>query len=176
MADTIAGLAPIMQLAFVPRDIDAALRHWTKVIGVGPFFHFPHIGYTSASYRGAPSHIDFSLYIGYWGDLQIELIQQHCDSPSIYTSWLRDGREGLHHVCIVVDDAAHAREVCATAGATVEQELFLEGMEAFYVDTGGGPGTMVEILRPSPDFLGLCDMMRDAARDWDGSDPIRPLG
>ncbi len=175
MKDTIASLAPVMQLAFVPQDIDAALQFWTKTIGAGPFFHLPHITYKSARYRGQPSNVDFSVLIGYWGDLQIELIEQHCDSPSIYKAWLDEGREGLHHVCLLVDSIAHAREVCAKVGATVEQEVFLDGAEAIYVDTGGGPGTLVEILEPSPAFAGMFAMMRDAARDWDGSDPVRAL-
>lgn len=176
MRETIASLAPVMQLAFVPRDVDTALAFWTRTMGVGPFFHLPHIGYKAARYRGQPSHVDFSVWIGYWGDLQIELIAQHCDSPSIYKSWLDEGREGQHHVCLLVDSIAHAREVCAEAGATVEQEIFLDNAEAIYVDTGGGPGTLVEILQPSPDFDGMFRMMRDAARDWDGRDPVRTLG
>ena len=36
---SIARLGPIMQLAFVPADFGAALDYWTKVMGVGPFFH-----------------------------------------------------------------------------------------------------------------------------------------
>lgn len=177
MTASIASLGPIMQLAFVPRDMDAALDYWTRVVGAGPFFRLPHIAYQAARYRGAPSAVDFSLLIGYWGDLQIELIEQHCDSPSIYKAWLDEGREGLHHVCLIVDSIADARAACARAGARVEQELVLDGGgEAIYVDAGGGPGTMVEILQPVAGFDELCAMMREAARGWDGSDPVRALG
>jgi methylmalonyl-CoA/ethylmalonyl-CoA epimerase len=176
MHATIAGLGPIMQLAFVPRDVEAARRYWSETMGVGPFFSLPHIQYREARYRGGPSGVDFSVLIGYWNDIQIELIEQHDDSASIYKSWLDEGREGLHHVCLLVDSIRHAREVCAAAGARVEQEIFLEGAEAIYVDTGGGPGTMVEILEPSPEFSAMFAMMRDAARGWDGRDPVRMLG
>jgi methylmalonyl-CoA/ethylmalonyl-CoA epimerase len=173
MAKTISELAPIMQLAFVPRDMQAALHYWTKVMGAGPFFSLPHIAYKEVRYRGEPTNIDFSVLLGYWGDMQIELIEQHCDSPSIYKAWLDEGREGLHHVCILVDDIAEARAVFAAADASIEQEVFMDGAEAFYADTKGGPGTLVEVLRPSPDFAGLFTLMRDAARGWDGSDPVR---
>lgn len=174
---TLAELGPIMQLAYVPADVPAALRFWTETMGAGPFFLLPHIGYDWAKYRGSPSAIDFSVYIGYWGDTQIELIEQHCDSPSIYKAAREAGQEGLHHVCLLVDDIARARAAAAQAGATVEQELALPGGgEAIYVDTGGGPGTMVEILQPMPGFTELCDMMRDTHKTWDGSDPVRSLG
>ena len=176
VTESIASLAPIMQLAFVPKDLDAAVSYWTKVAGAGPFFRLPHIAYKEARYRGAPSHVDFSVLIGYWGDMQIELIEQHCASPSIYKAWLDEGREGLHHVCILVDDIGHARAVCEKAGARVEQEIVLEGGEAFYADTGGGPGTMVEVLQPMPGFAEVCAMMRDAAKGWDGQNPVRSLG
>lgn len=172
----IASLGEVMQLAYVPRDIEQALRFWTVVIGAGPFFRLPHVAYKAATYRAQDSKVDFSVLIGYWGDTQIELIQQHCNSPSIYKAGLDEGREGLHHVCILVDDIERARQAAADAGLSIEQEVFLDGGEAIYVDTGGGPGTMVEILQPMPGFDELCAMMRDAHRGWDGRDPVRSLG
>ena len=39
-----------------------------------------------------------------------------------------------------------------------------------YVDTGGGPGTMVEILKPGPGGREFFAHMK-AAANWDGSDP-----
>ena len=35
---------------------------------------------------------------------------------------------------------------------------------------------MVEILKPGPGSREFFAMMRDAARDWDGTDPVRRLG
>ena len=176
MVQKLAQLGPVMQLAYVPKDMAAAVRFWTEVMGAGPFFSLPHVAYRSAKYVGQASKVDFSVLLGYWGDMQIELIEQHCDSPSIYRSWLDEGREGLHHVCLLVDDITKARAAAAAAGLTVAQEVFLEGGEAIYVDTGGGPGTMVEILEPMPGFDDLCAMMKSAHRGWDGQDPVRSLG
>jgi catechol 2,3-dioxygenase-like lactoylglutathione lyase family enzyme len=174
---SIARLGKIIQLAFVPADMEAALAFWTQTIGAGPFFALEHIQMESPRYRGAPLDIDFSIMMGYWGDIQIELIQQHNDTPSIYTTWLREGRQGLHHVCIVANDMAYARQVCAEAGATVEQEAILPGGgEVIYVDTGGGPGTLVEIVKPPEGLLAAFEMFREAARNWDGSNPVRRLG
>ncbi len=164
-----------MQLAFVPRDVPAALEHWTKVMGVGPFFLLPHVGYRSATYRGAPSNIDLSAYIGYWGDIQIELVEQHCDSPSIYRPWIDGDRDGLHHVCILADSMREARDVCASAGIFVVQEMVMDGAEAIYVDAGSS-SPLVEIFQASPALLQGAAMMRDAARHWDGKDPLRRLG
>jgi hypothetical protein len=176
MKPTIASLGEIMQLAYVPADFDATLTFWIETVGAGPFFALDHVKLNDVKYRGAPVEIDFSMVIGYWGDLQIELIRQHNDAGSIYKAWRDEGHEGLHHVCILVDDWAHARGVGADAGATVAQEgLVPNGGEVIYVDTGGGPGTMVEILKPGPGSREFFAMMREAARGWDGSDPVRRL-
>jgi catechol 2,3-dioxygenase-like lactoylglutathione lyase family enzyme len=176
MKPAITSLGEIMQLAYVPADFDAALKFWIETVGAGPFFALDHVKLNDVKYRGAPVDIDFSMVIGYWGELQIELIRQHNDVPSIYKTWRDEGHEGLHHVCILVDDMAHARAVCADAGAVVAQEgIVPNGGEVIYVDTGGGPGTMVEILKPGPGSREFFAMMREAAKGWDGSDPVRRL-
>jgi len=173
----ISQLGPIMQNAYVPRDFDRALAFWTETVGVGPFFLMDHIDFQHLTYRGEPSDIDMSVAIGYWGDLQIELIKQHNGAASIYKTWIDEGQSGLHHVCLLTPDMARARQVCEAAGATMLQEGSLAGGgEFFYVDTGGGPGTMVEVVKQTPQTVDLFGMMKAAARDWDGSDALRRLG
>jgi methylmalonyl-CoA/ethylmalonyl-CoA epimerase len=170
---SIAALGPVMQLAFVPRDLDAALGFWTKTMGVGPFFHFSHISYNRATFMGAPTSIDFSVHIAQWGDVQIELVSQHCDSPSVYRRFLDAGHDGLHHMCISVPDIAVARAACAAAGAPIHFEVFLDGAEAFYADPGGGPGTLVEVVQPGPALSAAFATIAEAGRNWDGSNPVR---
>lgn len=172
----LAGLGEVMQIAFVPKDFDAAVRHWTGTMGVGPFFYRDHIRYDRMLYRGAPTTADFGGAIAYWGDLQVELLRQHDDAPSIYKDWLDAGCEGVHHVCVVVDDMARARRACVEAAAEVIQELEVSGGEAIYVDTGGGPGTILEIIAFPDAVFEHFATLREAARNWDGSDPLRSLG
>jgi catechol 2,3-dioxygenase-like lactoylglutathione lyase family enzyme len=172
----IAQLGTVMQLAYVPKDFDAALRYWTETMGVGPFFSMEHISLPNCRHEGQPSDIDFSIAIAYWGDLQIELVRQHNDAPSIYKRWRDEGRDGLHHVCIVVDDMAHARQVCAAAGARIAQEADVAGGgEVIYVDAGGGPGSLIELIRLPQATLDAFAAMRELCRDWDGRDPLRSL-
>src|SRR5947207_1962468 len=138
-----------MQMAYVPGDFDRALRFWTETIGAGPFFAIDHVKLERVRYRGEPSDIDFSMMLGYWGDMQIELIRQHNDSPSIFKTWRDEGREGLHHVCVLVDDMAPVREMYKNACvAAVQEALVPGGGEVVYLNTGGGPGSLVEVLKP----------------------------
>ncbi|MGZ6007918.1 MAG: VOC family protein, partial [Rhizomicrobium sp.] len=94
--NSLTSLGEVMQLAYVPADFDAALRFWIETMGAGPFFALDHVKLEDVKYKGAPADIDFSMVIGYWGDVQIELIRQHNGAPSIYKTWRDEGREGLH--------------------------------------------------------------------------------
>ena len=170
----INQIGPVMQIAFVPEDFDAALRHWTQVMGVGPFFLLENILLEDSRYLGAPNDCVFTIALAYWGDIQVELIRQENDAPSIY----RDvAGQGLHHICLLTDDMTAARATAEAAGATllVEGKVGDDGA-VIYVDTGGGPGTICEILQPATGTEGLFAMIRDAAKNWDGSEPLRRLG
>jgi methylmalonyl-CoA/ethylmalonyl-CoA epimerase len=172
-AELIANLGRVMQLAFVPKDFDVALKYWTEVMGAGPFFLNRHIRLPDMKFRGKPSDIDFSMGLGYWGDMQIELIKQHNAAPSIFNEWRDAGLEGLQHVCVQVSDMNHARGVCSRSGAVVLQEATFPNGGVIYVDTGGGPGTIVELLQMPHGTGAYFDYMREQARNWDGSRPIR---
>lgn len=173
----LADLGPIMQLAFCPRDYDAALGHWLRM-GAGPFFERNHVAMETVHYRGEPVDIDISLAIGYFGDLQIEIVRQHGVGRSIYSDWLAQGLSGLHHVGVLVDDIAVARDRALSAGCIIVQEAILAANAGavIYVDTGGGPGTMMEFLRIGSASQERFAMMREAHRTWDGSDPLRTSG
>lgn len=173
---SIAALGPIGQLAFMPSDFDAAIRYWTQTMGVGPFYMMENVALGDCRYRGQPTGSVFTIAIAYWGDVQIELIRAENDEPGIYT-----GEYGvtdcLHHVCIFVPSIEEARAAVAAAGA----EILIEGSvgpdgAVLYVDAGGGPGHVIELLQNMSGADGIFQMIKDAGKDWDGTDPLRVLG
>lgn len=170
---SLSSLGKVFQIAYLPRDFDGALRFWTETMGVGPFYRRHRMLNPTTRYRGELAEIEFSVSIAYWGDTQIELIEQHNDTPSIYTAWHEAGNDGVHHVCIEVADIKIARTEVEAMGLSVEQELYWEGGGAIFVETGGGPGTMVEMIQLIPAMRERFGMIRAAAVDWDGSRPLR---
>jgi len=173
---TLAPLGDVMQLAFVPSDFDAAVNHWTQVIGAGPFFLLPNVSLPGGRYRGEASDPVFTMALGYWGDMQIELIRPENDAASIYRGEYAVG-EGLHHVCVLVDSIFAARARCEEVGAEIVFEAPVgDSGGVIYADPGTGAGNLVELLEPQPGTKELFAMMRDAARNWDGSEPLRSLG
>ena len=97
-------LYTVRQLAYVVRDMDAALKYWVDVLHVGPFFVFEHCPLLNQRYYGKPSNVDVTLALGNSGALQIELIYQHNDEPSVYKEFLDAGRVGVHHFGMMPQD------------------------------------------------------------------------
>lgn len=173
---TFASLGDVMQLAFVPSDFDAAVKHWTEVIGAGPFFLLPNVSLPGGRYRGEASDPVFTMALGYWGDMQIELIRPENDAASIYRG-AYGVTDRLHHVCVLVDSTAEARTRCGEVGAQIIFEAPVgDSGGVIYADPGTGPGNLIELLEPQAGTRELFAMMREAAEGWDGSEPLRSLG
>jgi methylmalonyl-CoA/ethylmalonyl-CoA epimerase len=161
------------QMAFVPRDVDKALDHWLT-LGAGPFFKLENRQFSACQYRGRPVGTTIDAYLGYWGDVQVELIRQRDDGPSVYRDWLDAGREGVHHLGVVVPDLAAARARCERVGYEVVQEIQGDdGMRIFYAAAGSPDFPMIECMTPPPATLQFFEAMRAAHREFDGKDPVR---
>ena len=88
----------IIQMAFVVRDMRRSAEAFGKARGAGPFFLLEHVPLANPNYRGRALAPDFSVAIGFSGAMQIELIEQHCDTPSISKEFLDTHGQGYHHV------------------------------------------------------------------------------
>lgn len=176
MTRAITRLGQVGQLAYLPQDFDAAVKYWTETMGVGPFYLMENVALGDAKYKGVPTGAVFSIAIAYWGDVQIELIRPENGEPSIYTGEYAV-TDSLHHICIFVDSIEEARAACAEAGAEilVEGKVGADG-EVIYVDPGKGPGHVIELLQNMTGADAIFQMIKDAAKDWDGSEPLRKLG
>lgn len=167
-------LYTVRQLAYVVRDLDAALKYWTETLKVGPFFLFEHCPLDNQIYRGSPSNVDVTLALGNSGALQIELIYQNNDEPSVYKEFLDAGREGVHHFGMMpVDYPA----TCAHYRALGHEAAFVSdigGAELTYFDTVDAVGHFIELWDNNDTFKNLFTLVEDAATGWDGKDPVRP--
>jgi hypothetical protein len=168
---------PIRQNGYVVKDIRAALDHWVEVLGVGPWFYFDRVKVDWFRHRGAPSDLQVSIALANSGDLQIELIQQRNDAPSMYREFLAAGREGLQHVAYWTKDYQALYDRALSLGYTVGQEGQIGGEQGrfVYFDTEQHPGTVLELSDISGPKGAFFDLVRQAAAAWDGSDPIRAL-
>lgn len=164
----------VTQNGYVVRDIHAAMRHWIEVLDVGPWYYVERAPIVDFTYKGEPSPAEVSIALANSGDLQIELIQQRNDGPSMYRDFLDAGHEGLQHVAYwtTTFDADLARAL--DAGYAIGQSGRVGDRGPFvYFQTEGHPGTVVELSDISGAKGRMFQRIAEAARGWDGSDPIR---
>ena len=159
------AVGPIMQNGFVVPDWREAALHWAVTLGVGPFFVVEHVAFAELRYRGEPASIDMSVAIAYAGELQIELVQQHDDAPSIYTDFLRRNEPGLQHVGALTENLDRALDDNAFRSKIVQDGVTTAGQRFAYVDTVLHNGSMLEIVETDAGMLKAFDYMKDAARN-----------
>jgi hypothetical protein len=163
----------VLQIAYVVNDVRASAEKWMQTFGVGPFYILdrPQVG--DPLYRGAPQEVEFSAALAQAGDVHIELIEQHCDSPSCYRDLVPKGSEGFHHVAVIVED--YQKEVARyeEMGFPVAASGTFGPLSFCYVDTSPVTGGMIEVLENLPFIHNYFARIREAAEKWDGSAPIR---
>lgn len=170
------GQYPIVQIGWtVFEDVEVAARRWTELTGAGPFFVLRNVPMLNVVHRGVPRGFDHSCAIGQWGDVQIELMHQHCDSPSHLRDLSPDDQPRMSSVSWVVDDideeiARLARLHCPI----VMQGNILDGsFSTTWFDTSAVLGSYAEVFVEHPTLRMSLARCREAAAGWDGSRPIR---
>lgn len=168
---------PIRQNGYVVRDVEAAIDHWARVLGVGPWFWFQRVDVDWFRHRGQPSDVALSIALANSGDLQVELIQQLNDAPSMYREFLESGREGLQHVAYWTTDYQAVYDRALSLGYRVGHEGQIGGEKGrfAYFDTELHPGTVVELSDVSGAKGAFFEHVRRAAVDWDGTNPVTRL-
>jgi len=166
-----------MQLCWVVTDLEAAMDHWIKTSGAGPFFVFGEVHFTESNYRGTPMDIaPMRAAMGQFGDTQIELVQPLGDDRGIWSDLVPFGQSGFHHTGLYCEDYEAQRDAYVAAGCEVAFEGLMMGAKTCYIDTSPQLGFMTEMITANPVAQQVFGAIRSASEGWDGKDPIRSLG
>ena len=161
------------QQAYLVDDLETACVEWSRLYGAGPFILVPHHRTDRFVYRGTDQEADVSYAFGYLGDMMIQFIQQHDDTPSIYRDMYRSDQTGFHHVGILVSDFPAARQRYIDLGFEVACELYADNVDAAYVDTRAVSGGFTEIHADPPHILKAFAHWRKAHEAFrPGDDPV----
>lgn len=162
------------QLGFFADDLIAAAERWTRVFGIGPFTVLPRLT-TECTYRGTKTTQDVQIAVAQAGPVQIELMHQFRDRPSVFRELFPQGGNGLHQLCTVTThyDAKKAR--FEELGYAVTAEIEARGHRVAYVDTVSDFGFYTEVVQSSPGFLEQLTRLARECERWDGHDPVRIL-
>jgi len=163
----------LFQVGFVVDDLLGTAADWARVFGVGPFHVLPAME-APFLYRGTPTGIKIQVAVTQAGPVQVELIKQHCDRPSIYRDFLEGGRTRFNQLCTVTTDYEAKKAYYEGLGYELAAESPLPPRAAYF-DTFADFGFVTEVVEHSPDFLGSLAGIARTCAEWDGTDPVRIL-
>ena len=109
-------LGPPVQIAYAVVDARAAAHEWAERFGAGPFFLAEHIPVTDVVHRGVPGEFDHTSAYGQWGEIMVELVQDHGTGPSAVRDLYAPGETGLHHLAYFVDEQGFAAQTARMPG------------------------------------------------------------
>ncbi|NVO13474.1 MAG: VOC family protein [Rhodoplanes sp.] len=166
----------VRQIGYVVEDIEAAMRYWAGTLGIGPWFYAERIVDQDFYYKGEPSPIVRSVALANSGFIQMELVQQRNDAPSMYLDFLRAGRTGVQHFAYWTTTFDEHLAKATAAGMTVGMggQVGANGRYVYF-DCEYHPGTVIELSEVSGPKGRLFRTIREASEGWDGANPIRPF-
>lgn len=167
----------IAQIGYVVEDIEASMQQWIRH-GVGPWFYIERVQTDYFRHRGVDSAVEMSVALANSGDVQLELIQQRNDAPSMYREFLDSGCAGAQHIAYWTTDFQDLYDRALAAGYIVGQEGQIGGEQGrfAYFDTEHDQGTVIEISDISGPKGQMFAYIRQQAATWDGAEPIRRAG
>lgn len=171
------ALGSVAQIAYVVRDLDAAMAHCQRDLGSGPCFVIENFLQAGQIYRGQESRADMRIAMTFAGQTWIELIQPLDQHPSVYRETIESRGYGLHHHGIAFTDVAAA---LADYQARGWQECFRSpvptGGDVVFLQGGHADApAFIELLPVTPGMDAHFTSLWRAAQDWDGADPVRPF-
>lgn len=162
------------QLGFLVGDLLGAAARWTRVHGVGPFHVMPRAE-AACTYRGAQSRIDLQVAVAQAGPVQIELIEQFCDTPSVYRERFREGESGIHQLCTLTRDYDAKQRHYERLGYALVSEMNMGSGRVGFYDSVRDFGFYTEVVEASSVFVASVAKIAQTCAAWDGTDPVRLL-
>ena len=171
---------PMEQMGFVVDNFEEPIKHWTEKLNVGPFFILEHLDLKDVYYHGKngeENKIDFSVALAYSGDMQIELIKQHCDTPSIYNEYVSNKKNILHHLCTFTKDIENDIKILESQGyKNIQGGKTMDEGTFSYLDIDSDFSPILEIAQLSDGANAMFEMIKNASKDWDGKNAIMDIG
>ncbi|MBR3358419.1 MAG: VOC family protein [Solobacterium sp.] len=154
----------VHQLGFVVRDMEKAMEEYGKIYHIKTWYRAGKRLDDEMYYMGKRiADPGFDLIVGYCGNTEIELITTTADE-GLYAAFLKEGREGLHHVSFFVNDLAAAVKEYEGYGFQVVQNGYMTGKTertyyAYMARPGEGAGRIIEFS--STVFFGRLPLQRN---------------
>lgn len=144
-----------VQIGVVVKDLDRTLKALTEVFGLGPFrtITYPPPDRTDIErvYKGSPASFVFREAFADLGSVELEIIQP-LDGESIWSDFLKEHGEGLHHIRFNVPDLQPVIRCLAEQGIDVAMmgSGLRPGTTWAHFDTASMIGFTLEVVKTLP--------------------------
>ena len=126
--------------------------------------------------QGQAATYDDTPAFGQCGELMIELVKVNDVQPASLERAFGSKLGMLHHVSWLVEDREQEEARLAALGIPEVLTIRTDSTSDGFHDATAVLGHYVEIYPNDAESVrSLFRIVREAARDWDGSDPMRPL-
>jgi methylmalonyl-CoA/ethylmalonyl-CoA epimerase len=142
----------VAQVALVVKDCMASVKKYVEDYGIGPWSIYdlgPNV-LENLVVHDIPQPFAMRAAIAYIGGVMIELIEP-LDDNSIYTEFIKEHGEGLHHILFDVEDYGKTVQFFKDKGIGIYQGGTNKGLHFAYFDTRKELGLISEILGGTPD-------------------------
>jgi hypothetical protein len=162
----------LFQVGFLVDDIGVAARRWASVFGVGPFYV---TGPTTVEcLRGQDvTTVEMTTAVAQAGPVQIELIRQSDDTPSIFQDFAKDERGAFHQMCTLTTDYDRKVAGYQARGFELATEMRAPGYRVAFFDMRADFGFYLEIVEAPENYLEMRAETSRICAEWDGTDPVR---
>ena len=146
MMPTVA-LGSVGQIGVVVRDLQKTIEEFWNTLGIGPWSiwtYDPGV-VTDMTYLGEPVEYGIKIALAQAGAVQWEIIEPLW-GESIYTEFLRERGEGLHHVAYFVDEEWRTAKDLEAVGLHAILSGFVKGRSFIYFDTKERLGVPFELI------------------------------
>lgn len=164
----------VSQIACVTKDLAGTAAEWSRLTGAGPFFCGKFFNEGNI-FRGQKVDFWTDVAFGYLGDMQIQIVAQLDDCPSIYHEITERNRGGVgfHHTLILTDDMEAEKRKFQEFGIAIASEFRSETMHVVFFDTVEQFGFFTEYFEMNDYFDAFFTKAHRAHLEWDGQDPVR---
>ena len=133
----------LMQLGYVYKDIKKQAKIMEMLYGV-PQIAFSEGQSETIVYRGKESVVHTSFSFSRYFNTQLELIQWN-EGECLYKEFLDQGKEGLHHISLFLQDLDKYIDEIKNMGIEIIQSGITGPSHWVYLDTEETFGTIIEV-------------------------------
>jgi len=137
------------QVSLVVKDLQQTMENYWNILGIGPWdiFDMRPPMYSNLTYHGKPGQFTAKAGLAQVGTTELEVIEP-VSGDSIYSDFMEEHGEGLHHVQFLVDNADEMTQIMRKEGFPTLQSGHVNDGVFVYYDTVDALKTIWEVGQP----------------------------